>query len=360
MGTQHVRAAVLVEPGRVEIQRFPMPTIGEDDALLRVEATGVCGTDWAAYTGTVRPEQIPYVLGHEVVGRIEAIGPVAAKRWGVAVGDQVVVEEYLPCGVCPDCLVGEYAMCTVGRIGGTSIRRTPSLWGGFSEFMYLSPQALVHQVEAEMAPELLQLFIPIANGIYWVDEVAGTRVGDTVVVLGPGPHGLGAVIGAREAGAGKVIVVGRSTDEYRLETALALGADDVLDADRVDVTARLADMTGCKMADVVINAAGAPATFSLALEVAGSRATVVQAGIVGQRIDDIPVDMIFQKKLTIKGVRGRPTRVVPHALALIASGRYPLEKMCTHRFGLDDTQKALQLIGRGEPGLGRIAIIIGE
>lgn len=352
-----VRAAVLVAPRRVEIQSFPLPDIGDDDGLLRVEATGVCGTDWAAYNGTVRPEQIPYVLGHEVVGRIEAIGPAASERWGVGVGDRVVVEEYLPCGTCAHCLAGEYPMCTAGRIGGTSIHRAPSLWGGFSERMYLSPRALVHRVDGDADPELLQLFIPIANGIYWVDEVGGLRVGDTVVVVGPGPHGLGAVVGAREGGAGTVIVVGLSSDRYRLETARLLGADHVVCADDGDVAAQVAQLTESRMADVVINAAGAPGTFPLALEVAGSRATVVQAGIVGRPIDHVPVDMIFQKKLTIKGVRGRPSRVVPCALALIASGRYPLERLCTHRFPLAETERALQLMGRGEPGVGRITVL---
>lgn len=352
-----VRAAVLTAPRRVEIQSFPMPAVGEDDALLKVEATGVCGTDWAAYNGTVRPEQIPYVLGHEVVGRIAAVGPRAAERWGVAVGDRVVVEEYLPCGRCRHCLDGEYPMCTAGRVGGTSIHRPPALWGAFADYMYLSPQSLVHRVDSDLDPEVLQLFIPIANGLYWADEVGGTRVGSTVVIIGPGPHGLGAVIGAREAGAGRIIVVGRSSDAYRLDVASAFGAHHVLRSDTDDVHQTVEELTGGRMADVVINAAGAPAAVALALQLAGSRATVVQAGIIGKAVDGVPFDAVFQKKLTIKGVRGRPSRVVPVALSVMASGRYPLERMVTHRFPLEETERALRLLGEGAEDLCRIAVM---
>lgn len=355
--TADVRAAVLVAPRHVEIQRFPMPAISEADGLLEVEATGVCGTDLAAYNGTVRPEQIPYVLGHEVVGRIAAVGPEAAERWGVSVGDRVVVEEYLPCGRCADCLDGEYPMCTKGRVGGTSIHRPPALWGAFSEYMYLSPQSLVHRVDGDADPEVLQLFIPIANGMYWVDEVGGARVGSTVAIIGPGPHGLGAVVGAREAGASRIIVVGRSVDEYRLDVAKALGADHVFRSDEEDVYAAVRDVTGGRMADVVINAAGAPAAVALALELAGSRATVVQAGIIGQIVDGVPFDAVFQKKLTIKGVRGRPSRVVPVALSVMASGRYPLERLCTHRFPLEETEQALRLMEEGAADLCRISVM---
>lgn len=351
------RAAVLVAPGQVEIQSFPLPEIGDDDGLLKVECTGVCGTDWAAYQGSIRAERIPFVLGHEVAGRIVAIGPKAADRWGVAVGDRVVVEEYLPCGYCRHCLMGDHAMCTEGRIGGTSIHQPPSLWGGFSEYLYLSPKSLVHRIEGDLDPELAQLFIPISNGIYWAGEVGSTRVGSTVLVLGPGPHGLGAVIGAREAGAGRVIVVGRETDGYRLQTALDLGADHALRLEEGDVVQRVRELTRGAMADVVINTANSPAALGLALTLAGERATVVQAGIAGQNAHDVPVDQIFQKKLTIKGVRGRPTRIVPAALRVMASGRYPLARMCTHRFPLAQTEEALRLLGGGGDGVCRICVM---
>lgn len=359
MGASESRAVVLTAPRKVEVRRLPIPVIGDDDALLRVEATGLCGTDLAGYKGDIRLDQIPYILGHEVIGRIEAIGPAAAKRWGVSRGDRVAVEEYLPCGYCGDCLAGQYQMCTAGRYGGTTLNKVPALWGGFSDYMYLPANALVHRLDSDLSPEVAQLFIPIANGIYWASEVGRVGVGATVVVVGPGAHGLGSVIGARESGAGCVILVGRSLDQHRLAVGRALGADHTLSIDEDDIVARVAEITGGKMADVVINTASSATAASAALQVAGKFGVVVQVSITGETAADFPIDLLTQKCLTIKGVKGRPTRTVPVALRLMASGRYPVERICSHRFSLDQTEAALHLMERGAEGLCRIAIVSG-
>jgi threonine dehydrogenase-like Zn-dependent dehydrogenase len=156
-------AAVLARTGSIEIRELPLPEIGPYDGLLRVEATGVCGSDVAAYHGHAPFYELPCVLGHELVGRIESVGEAAAKRWSVKEGDRVVVEEYLPCGTCRSCLAGAYQMCAVPRYGGKSVDVEPGLFGGFSEFLYLHPQAIVHRVHEETPAELLH-FKRIALG----------------------------------------------------------------------------------------------------------------------------------------------------------------------------------------------------
>src|SRR3954469_17597831 len=102
--TTKTRAALLVGPRQIEMREFAIPPIGEDEGLLRVETTGVCGVDWPAYTGK-RPDRFrpPMILGHEIVGRIARIGKKVAARWGVQEGDRVVMEEYAPCGRCEFC-----------------------------------------------------------------------------------------------------------------------------------------------------------------------------------------------------------------------------------------------------------------
>src|SRR6201996_6341838 len=106
------KAALLVAPRKIELREFPIPDIGEDEGLLQVEATGVCGVDWPAYTGR-RLDRFkpPIILGHEIVGRIVKLGAKAAKRWNVREGDRVVLEEYAPCGHCQYCLSGHYYLC---------------------------------------------------------------------------------------------------------------------------------------------------------------------------------------------------------------------------------------------------------
>lgn len=338
------RAAVLLGPGELEIRELPLPDVGDDDGLLRVEATGVCGSDIAAFQGHNPFYELPCVLGHELVGRVERIGEGAAERWGVREGDRIVVEEYLPCGTCRSCLAGAYQMCRVPRYGGKSIHVAPGLFGGYSDFLYLHPQSIVHRVDDTTPAELLQLYIPISNGLHWAQDVAGAGIGSTVVVIGPGPHGLGAVIGAREAGAETVILVGLERDRVRLDVGRALGADHVLAADVDDVAPAVAELTGGRLADAVVNAADSAVTLETALAVAGDRATVAQVGYGGGAGDAglrSLAELIVTRMITLRGVLGRPAAAVPPALRIIESGRYPLDRMCTGTFDVDETEAAL-------------------
>src|SRR5262249_40563735 len=161
------------------------------------------------------------------------------------------------------------------------------------------------------------------NGIEWVQDVGGARTGSTVVILGPGQHGLGCVIGAHEAGAACIVVVGLSRDSTRLAIARRLGAHHTLCIDADDVVARVHDITGGRMADTVINATeGAPDALEVALELAGDRATIVAAGTAHRAAPSFPPDKLVEKELTIRGVRGRYGRAIRAAVGVIESGRY--------------------------------------
>jgi threonine dehydrogenase-like Zn-dependent dehydrogenase len=339
------RSAVLRETGTVEHQEFPLPTIGPDDGLLRVEATGVCGSDVDAYFDGSLFYTPPCILGHELAGTITEVGEQAAARWGVVAGDRVVVEEYLPCGVCRGCLVGDYQTCVVPRYGGRPITSAPSLWGGYGEYLYLAPQALVHKASRDVSPVLLQLYIPLANGLHWVQQAGAARTGDTVVIVGPGPQGLGCVVGAREVGAGCIILVGQERDAARLEAGRELGADHVLSGSTAEVVAQITEITGGRLANTVVNAAGSAAAVELSVAVAGHRARIVQAGVPGAGSVDTEVfSTIVRRLITVVPVLGRPSHTVPAALRLLESGRYPFERLCTHTYDLDHTEDALRAV----------------
>jgi threonine dehydrogenase-like Zn-dependent dehydrogenase len=353
------KAAVLTKKETIEIMEFPIPEIGIQDGLLRVESCGVCGFDSEAYLfGGNGVFQLPCVIGHEIVGRIEEIGEKAAKRWGVKVGDRIAVEEYIPCGHCDNCLTGHYHQCFELRYGAMSIDHpTTALWGGFAEYMYLHPNSIVHKVNSDVSPELLQLFIPISNGIHWVQEVGNCRVGDTVVIQGPGPMGLGAVIGAKEAGAGKIIVTGLSKDEKRLNIAKELGADYTFYADTQDLVKEIENVTDGKMAHTVINAATAPQQLAVSLDIAGLRGTIVHSGTDDRLTKEIMGSKITWKLLTLKGVLGRPKKAVGTALRLIESGKYPLDKMISHSFSIDEVGQAMDIHANGKDGCIHVAIV---
>ncbi len=356
-------AAVLTGKERLEVRNFPVPDIRSDSGVLRVSACGVCGFDNEAYlNGGNQLFRLPCVCGHEVVGTIEGIGEEAARRWQVKEGDQVVVEEYVPCGACLQCLTGNHHLCfdagRFKRYGAMSIEEedTP-LWGGYSDYMYLHPRSIVHPVAPDTPADLLSLFIPISNGLHWTQEVAGVRSGDTVVIQGPGPMGLGSVVGAKEAGAGTIIVTGLSRDEHRLHMAKELGADHTLRADSQDIVNEVREITNGGMATVVINVAPTPKAIVTAAQTAAPQATIVETATQHGHVDGFVPAEITWKLLTIKGVLGRPTTTVRAALQLITSGKYPLEKMLTHKFPVEETERAIRTASFGEDNAVHVSVV---
>jgi threonine dehydrogenase-like Zn-dependent dehydrogenase len=354
-----VSAAVLVEPRRIEVEEFPIPRVGHDDALLRVEGTGICGSDWAPYAVSFRAMP-PMILGHEVVGRIEAIGADAARAWGIAEGDRIVVEEAMPCGRCRLCRGGLYAMCdglhgTPGRrYGMVPAAEPPHLWGGYGTLMYLHPGSVVHRMDPSLPVELAPLYIPISNGVAWI-QGQGAGIGSTVLIQGPGQHGLGCVVGAREAGVTDIIVAGTGRDRHRLEVARRLGATHTVDVDEGDLVEQVREITNGQMCDLVVDVtSAAPAAAEVALDLARVAGTIVLAGFKEFKpLTNFLSDKIVMNALTVRGAWSHDQAAVAAAIKIIESGRHPLEDLCTHTFPLAEVDAALETLGgeRGDPGI---------
>lgn len=188
-----VRALVLEAPRRLVVRQYRLPRIGDDDALVRVEACGLCGTDHEQYTGELAGG-FAFVPGHETVGTIAAIGPRAEQRWGVSAGDRVAVEVFQSCRQCANCRGGEYRRCVrhglADMYGFIPVDREPGLWGGYAEYQYLAPDSMVLRVAGDLSPEVATLFNPLGAGIRWGVTIPETKPGDVVAVLGPGIRGL--------------------------------------------------------------------------------------------------------------------------------------------------------------------------
>src|SRR3712207_5386196 len=291
--SEKVRAAVQVGPRKIEIQEFDRPAVGPEDGLLRLEANGLCGSDVEFYKGHLRQGMSAFVPGHEPMGIVEEVGENAGKRWGVQPGDRVALEVVIPCRNCFDCLIGNYQACRnrVGGHGVTPVEVAPALWGGFAEYMYLAPGAVVHKIDKTLPTEVAAMYNSMGAGVRWALHYGQVRLGDTVLVLGAGQRGIAAVIAANAAGAGTVVITGLESDAHKLALAREFGADHtpVVDGEgAADVVERVNDLTGGRGADVTLELtpmAAGPVTDALLATKHGGR--VVLAGIKGDR--EIPL-----------------------------------------------------------------------
>jgi threonine dehydrogenase-like Zn-dependent dehydrogenase len=354
--TDMVRAVVQTGPGQIELREFPRPRIGPDDGLLRVEANGICGSDVETYRGHLGGPRPAFIPGHEPLGIIEEVGEVAAGRWGVQPGDRVALEVIVPCRSCQDCLTGRYQFCRNRKYGHgvTGIDSEPALWGGLAEYMYISPTSVLHKMDPSLPAELAATYNAMGAGVRWACHLGEARVGETVLVLGAGQRGIAAVVAARAAGAGTIIITGLAADAHKLALARELGADHtiVVDGDAAENTVeRVEEITGGELADLVLELtplAAGPVSDALLAARRGGR--VVLAGLKGNREIPVRTDLIINRALTVRGAFGVDAKGMADAIALIESRRFPLEKMHTHTFGLDDAELAIQTLGGDVPG----------
>lgn len=350
---QKALAAVAIGEKQTELQEFDIPELSPEEGILRVEIVGVCGTDVSYYS----KNQEPRILGHHVVGYIEKIGELAAKKWGVEGGDRVAMEEYIPCGQCEACRTGIYRSClfTDPRSGGIRygtipVSLKPSLWGGFSQYMYLHPNTVLHKMAKHVPAVEAALTLPLANGFEWMSIEGGARPGKVVAIQGPGQQGLACGLAAKAAGA-EVIMIGRSTSLRRLELARELGIDHIINIHAEDLHSRVHEITGGKMADIVLDVtSGGTSPVTSSLDIAKKGGTVLLGAYKYQSIPEFNSDLIIKNTLTLKGVRGHSYQSVKMATEFIASERFPLSKLNSHNYRLDQVDQALKTAGgEGEP-----------
>lgn len=352
MSSEMVRGAVQTGPLAYEIREFPRPRIGDDDGLLRIEACGVCGSDVEQYRGhLVRPGMFPLIPGHEPLGVVEEVGERAAERWGVSVGDRVAVEILRPCHSCDYCLTGRYMSCPNrdGAYGMTPLSRSPSLWGGFADFLYLHPWAILHKVRRDLPAEIAVMFNPLGAGVRWAAMLGEVGLGDTVLILGPGQRGLTSVIAARARGAGTIIVTGLSRDSRKLALAREFGADHTINVDSEDVVERVREITDGAMADVVLELTPiADQPIRDAIECVKHSGRIVLAGLKGGKSVELVTDRLINKGVTVRGAFGVNADAYIEAIRIIESGRFPLEKMASGTFELADAEAAIQALADGD------------
>jgi len=358
-----IRAVVQTGPRQMEMREFPRPVIGPDDGgLLRVEACGICGSDVEQYRGNLSSQWLPMVPGHEPLGIIEEVSDSAAARWGVRPGDRVAVEILIPCRSCDLCLAGRYMSCRhrIGSHGGSNPpERGLGPWGGFAEYIHLHPNAILHKVRGDIPAEVAVMYNPLGAGVRWACHLGGVGLGSTVLILGAGQRGLAAVLASRAAGAGTIIVTGLARDAGKLALAREFGADHTIDVEAEDTVERVMEITGGTGTDVALDLtpmAAQPVRDALNAVRWGGR--VVLAGLKGRQPLELSTDLIINRALTVVGAFSVDSRGYAEAIRLIETGRFPLERMHTHTFGLEDVPRAIETLAGEVPGEDAVHVAI--
>lgn len=345
-----VKAAVLVEPRRIELEEYPYPSVGSDDAVLRVEMAGLCGTDpkFYRFDHQRRPRPLPYpmVLGHEILGWIDSAGPDFLARTKLQIGDRIVVDATAPCRDCRLCQQGLFRFCQDGPQYGTRVSSAnpPHLWGAFAEYMYLHPNSVVHRISDAVSPEAATFASSaLANGIRWMRAVGDSSIAKPVVIQGTGPQGLASVIAAKESGSFPIIITGLTQDRLRLDLARKLGADVCVDVQTEDVVDVVKAVTDGEMASAVVDVTGSPVALATSVQLVRPMGIVVCSG---HGDATIPTAEIARKEVRFQGVWTHSYNDTRDAIRLAERGKYDLGSLISHRFSLEEADLAVRAMGR--------------
>ncbi|MFL6075199.1 MAG: zinc-dependent alcohol dehydrogenase family protein [Mycobacteriales bacterium] len=333
-----MRALVYHGPGRKSWDEVPDPVIQQDtDAVVRVDAVTICGTDLHILKGDVPAVTDGRILGHEAVGTVTAVG--AGVRT-VREGDRVLVSCITACGRCRYCREGAYGQCLGGggwilghRIDGTQAEyvRTP-----FAD-------TSLHQIPAGVSDEEALMLADILPTGYEVGVLNGAvQPGDTVAVVGSGPIGLAAIVGARLFSPGHVVAIDLAAS--RLEAAKQFGADVVVDASQEDPVARVHELTAGLGADVAIEAVGVPDTFETCTRLVRPGGRVANVGVHGKPAV-LHLEDLWIRNLTVRtGLVD--TYSTPMLLRLVAAHQVDPARFVTHHFDFGEFLDAYDVFGR--------------
>jgi 2-desacetyl-2-hydroxyethyl bacteriochlorophyllide A dehydrogenase len=326
-------AVTFQEPGRVAVEERPEPEpIAPDDAVVRVDASGICGSDLHIFHGRVQIEP-GFTIGHEFVGTVVAAGNDVTQ---VSVGDRVLGTFHSACGHCFFCRKGLFQKCDEARVFGHG-KALGSLQGTQAEQVLVPHANLTLRRVPEGLNNDVALFAGDVMGTgYHAIVNAGLRPGDTCAIIGLGPVGLCAAMAAHVAGAARVIAI--DTVPERLEVARSLGAEPV-HATEDDPRAAVKEATDGRGVDVAVDAVGNAAVVDLAVRLLRKAGTLSMVGVHAERAE-VHLGLIWFKNVTVVGGHANVMGHLDSVLSLMAAGRLDPTPLVTHHMKLSEAQDA--------------------
>ena len=345
-----MKVAVMEAIGKIKMEERDIPKAKDNEVLVKLEYVGICGSDLHYYeTGAIGDFVVepPFVLGHEPGGTVVEVGKDVKH---LKVGDRGALEPGKTCGHCEFCKTGRYNLCP-----DVVFFATPPVDGVFQE--YVAHEAdLCFKLPENVSTLEGALIEPLAVGFHAAMQ-GGARAGQTAVVMGSGCIGLVTMMALKAMGVSKVYVV--DIMEKRLEKALELGADGVINGkekDAVEEVMKLTDGRGC---DLVIETAGTQITTVQAMRMTKKGATIVLVGYSKTGEMTLPISMALDKELTFKTVF-RYRHIYPMAIEAVAAGKVNLKGIVTDIFSLDEAQKAMDYNVNNKADVVKAVIRIAE
>jgi L-iditol 2-dehydrogenase len=317
----------------VRIEDQPKPEIGDDELLLRVEASGICGSDVMEW---YRKDKVPLVLGHEVAGVVEAVGEQVSK---FKVGDRIAVTHHVPCFTCHYCKSGHETVCE------TLQRGTRFYPGGFAEYVRvpaINVDRGVFPIPEGVSFEEASFTEPLACVLRGQNQ-SQLKPGQSVLVVGCGISGLMHINLARARGAGRII--GFDTIDYRLEAAKKFGADEVI-SDEKDVPSQVRALNNGNLADQVIICRGAFMNHGLASVESGGTVLFFAGAREGETIPMCVNDLFWRRELTLTSAYAGSPADCTNALELIRAGSVNVKDMISHKLPFTEIGKGFELVSQ--------------
>jgi len=344
-----MKTLLLSEYSHLSIAEMPVPAVGAEEVLVRVEACGICGSDVHGYDGSSGRRIPPIVMGHEAAGTVAAVG---AAVHGYAVGQRVTFDSTVYCGACEFCARGQINLCDNRQVIGVSCgdyRRH----GAFAEYVVVPERILYPLPESISFPEAAMLEA-VSVGLHGV-AVSEPKGGETALVIGAGMIGLLTMQAARAAGCARVMIA--DVDETRLELARQVGGDEILHASGAELVAEVLRRTGGKGVDLAYEAVGRNETVAAAIDATRKGGTVTLIGNIAPEVT-LPLQKVVTRQIRLQGSCASSGEY-PQAMELIAQGKMQVGPLITAVATLEEGPRWFERLHAREPNLMKVILTPG-